>query len=81
MKAMDILAGDHRQHFLLSDHSVLMYQRFRALSSCHFVFCPIPDLRQACGGSERLECQQIYFIMAPLRAEKSAQHMAAIERL
>ena len=23
MKAMDILAGDHRQRFLVSDHSVL----------------------------------------------------------
>ena len=53
MKAMDILAGDHRQRFLVSDHSVLtciIYIRVPvslALSSCHYVLRPRPGLGQA----------------------------------
>ena len=53
MKAVDILAGDHRQRFLVSDHSVLtciIWIRVPvslALSSCHYVLRPRPGLGQA----------------------------------
>ena len=49
IKAMDILAGDHRQRFLVSDHSVLTCIRkiqvpvSLALSSCHYVLRPRPE--------------------------------------
>ena len=49
MKAMDILAGDHRQPFLVSAHSVLMCVfsirvPVSVALSCHYVLRPRPDL-------------------------------------
>ena len=36
MKAMDVLAGDHRQRFLVSDHSVMTCTREALLSEAGF---------------------------------------------
>ena len=83
MKAMDILAGDHRQRFFgFRSFSLDVYylDSSLAFSSCHYVLRPRPGLGQASVslGAPRMPTNLLHH--GPQnRAEKSAQNMAAIE--